>query len=532
MATELRTKVELTFSCSDLKSLDTFSKSDPEVYVFTKINGVWQLLGTTEKIKNCANPKFTRAVTVNYMFEETQAFRFAVYDIDSKDANLSQQDFIGELYCNLSDIICSSKLFTKDLVHPKHLNSKRGSISIHSEEIKDLKQDVRLAFSGHKLDKKDVFGKSDPYLKIYKTTDTGQYILIRTTEIIKNTLEPNWAPFVMPVAELTGGDKHRLIKVECFDWDAVGTHDLIGIAQVTLTQLLDPKSREFSLVNPEIVGKKKGYVDSGKLVVKESTIIPQYSFLDYLYGGCEISLILAIDFTASNQDPKNPQSLHYTAPNQYNQYQQAILSVGNILAPYDTDQRFPVYGFGARIGGNVTHCFPLNGNPQNPEVPGIQGMLDVYSYAIHNCELYGPTIFSKIIDVAAQISSRTETQENQKYYILLIITDGAINDEADTIREVVRISRLPLSIVIVGVGQADFSLMTILDSDKALLTDSNGVTAARDIVQFVAFRDYMGANFVNLPRDTLKEIPDQILKFMQYKNFVPNPRRSSPLPNS
>lgn len=57
------------------------------------------------------------------------------------------------------------------------------------------------------------------------------------------------------------------------------------------------------------------------------------------------------------------------------------------------------------------------------------------------------------------------SQNNQKYLILLIITDGIINDMQKTIDEIVRGSSLPLSIIIVGVGSADFSSMDILDAD-------------------------------------------------------------------
>lgn len=57
------------------------------------------------------------------------------------------------------------------------------------------------------------------------------------------------------------------------------------------------------------------------------------------------------------------------------------------------------------------------------------------------------------------------SQHNQKYLILLIITDGIINDMEKTIDEIVRGSSLPLSIIIVGVGDADFSSMDILDAD-------------------------------------------------------------------
>lgn len=55
---------------------------------------------------------------------------------------------------------------------------------------------------------------------------------------------------------------------------------------------------------------------------------------------------------------------------------------------------------------------------------------------------------------------------------------------------VVAASRLPMSIIIVGVGGADFSAMEFLDSDDKLLRAPNGDVAARDIVQFVPFRDF------------------------------------------
>lgn len=66
---------------------------------------------------------------------------------------------------------------------------------------------------------------------------------------------------------------------------------------------------------------------------------------------------------------------------QDNEYQQAIRSVASVLAPYDSDQMIPVYGFGARLppDGRVSHCFPLNFNDSNPEVHGVQ---------VHNTQLW------------------------------------------------------------------------------------------------------------------------------------------------
>lgn len=49
-------------------------------------------------------------------------------------------------------------------------------------------------------------------------------------------------------------------------------------------------------------------------------------------------------------------------------------------------------------------------------------------------------------------------------------------------------SDLPLSVIIVGVGNENFEKMDELDSDDQLLT-YNGRTAVRDIVQVILFED-------------------------------------------
>jgi vacuolar-type H+-ATPase subunit F/Vma7 len=95
------------------------------------------------------------------------------------------------------------------------------------------------------------------------------------------------------------------------------------------------------------------------------------------------------------------------------------------------------------------------------------------------------------------------SQQNQKYFILLLITDGVINDLQKTIDEVVRGSSLPLSIIIVGVGNEDFSSMEVLDADnEPLYSQTYKKQMERDIVQFVPFRDYKN-NPIQLAKETL-----------------------------
>ena len=53
----------------------------------------------------------------------------------------------------------------------------------------------------------------------------------------------------------------------------------------------------------------------GRLYLKKYYYNEKASFLDYIYGGCEVSLIVGIDFTRSNGVPSEQTSLHYIDDN-------------------------------------------------------------------------------------------------------------------------------------------------------------------------------------------------------------------------
>ena len=61
--------------------------------------------------------------------------------------------------------------------------------------------------------------------------------------------------------------------------------------------------------------------------------------------------------------------------------------------------------------------------------------------------------------------------QNKIYHILLILTDGCIHDLRETIDLIVQCSVYPLSVIIVGIGEEDFSAMNQLDADAYDLID-------------------------------------------------------------
>lgn len=110
-------------------------------------------------------------------------------------------------------------------------------------------------------------------------------------------------------------------------------------------------------------------------------------------------------------------------------------------------------------------------------------------------------------------------QGKSSYSILLILTDGAIHDMAATKDAIYQLADLPCSIIIIGVGNADFGMMEELDGDEEGLRNSMGQLVPRDIVQFVEFNKCIARG--NLNEEVLKEVPNQVCSFMERAGIQP-----------
>ena len=86
--------------------------------------------------------------------------------------------------------------------------------------------------------------------------------------------------------------------------------------------------------------------NSGQLILHNVRIETSPTFLDYIQNETKLKFIVAVDFTASNGNPSDRNSLHYNDPTGApNQYITAIQPVGNIIQDYDSDKLFLVLGF-------------------------------------------------------------------------------------------------------------------------------------------------------------------------------------------
>lgn len=527
-ASEPVSRVELRISCGKLLNKDVTSKSDPMcVVTLMDKSGVFFEIGRTENIKNNLNPKFSRTFEVDYYFEEVQKLQFMVYDIDNKTETLNDDDFLGQADCTLGEIVANSPL-TKPLAIKDKKSKKKGkesTITIEASEISKSSEKLILTFRAEKLDKKDTMGKSDPFLEICRSLPDGNWQVVQKTEVVKNNLNPSWRPIEIKTARL-GETPDAPVKINCYDYDSDKKKELIGSFSTSVAEMMQAasgKQLSWQCIEPK-KASKKGYKGSGIVHLTSCSVVKESSFLDFVLAGLQINFTVGIDFTGSNGDPRDPKSLHYIHPHMPNQYIRAIETVGAVIQDYDSDQFFPALGFGAKVPPSmeVSHEFALNFNASNPFCAGIAGVVEAYKMSLSQVVLYGPTNFAPIIHHVAKFAAVAQQEQGAKnYYVLLILTDGEITDTANTIRAIVHASSLPMSIIIVGVGGADFGKMDILDSDDGLLADSSGNRARRDIVQFVPYRQFDGGPFEALSKHVLAEVPRQVCDYYRIFGISP-----------
>jgi hypothetical protein len=246
---------------------------------------------------------------------------------------------------------------------------------------------------------------------------------------------------------------------------------------------------------------------------------PRPEFVDYLSQGTHVSLAVAIDFTARNGDPRQPGTPHYfhspESP-QWNDYEKALFAVGSLLAKYDSDQRFPVWGFGAKYQNIVRHCFQCG---IEDEVEGVQGMMDAYRGVFRTpLTMSYPTNLVEIIQTAASYARHKEEIADEEgglsYTILLVLTSGCVENINETKRTLLEASEDPLSIVVVGIGDADFTEMQFLEEPQDY--DELG---GRHITKFIQFRDYKSFNA--LTEAVMDEFPNQLVTYFYDRGIMP-----------
>lgn len=417
------------------------------------------------------------------------------------NANESPKDIstcpvLGQAEFTLPELL--KQKFSGSLILPL---SNRGNVEIIGKNRHHSRDLFQFQLSGD-LRTKNWINNPKPYFIISVADENHQWI--RTVSYkdptIGSTTSPVWKTLEFPIQQLCNSDKDCPIKIQIYD--DINQHLIGEINEISINQIISANNIPLPL-KP----------DGGFITFQNPKIIRKTNFLDLLQV-VNLSFATAIDFTASNGHPNIRTSLHYVDKDNksnYNIYQQCIEHVGYVIIDYDNDKRIPVHGFGAQLQSPTgqfsatSHCFSLS----EEEVYGVEGIMEAYRNSFQTMKLSGPTLLEPIIRKATE-DARKAAESKFNYTVYLIITDGNIQDMDETVNAVIEASNYPISFIIMGVGDGDFTNMKLLDGDEKLLKQGDK-EATRDIVQFVRFLPEMHATL--LAEQVLEEVSTFCLCF-------------------
>ena len=534
----LETKIQISISTQGLDPSQVYSV----VGYMSEGRDDWIYIGSTETSGGVSSISFVRNIVVDYKFETPQKIRLDLYKLEHGQeietilpANTvlvpPNAHYMGFLECYIAEVLSAEgNRLTKKV-------AEKASMTVYIDELKILQNlitfDVKVTSllvgpSGRKPKARSV------YFSMYRGVCTDQDDESKNASLpqvvksepisISPTLDGfltnmSWLQIHVSANSVCRGIVNQPIVLEIWESMKKGNDKRLSSGTTTYTEI----QKSF----------KSGFpVEVGNILLSNVKIERRESFLDYVSQGLQISLFIAVDFTKSNKDSHLPDSLHYQGGPVENDYLKAIRSVVDILEHYDSDKKFPMYGFGARLPPSYTHCshsFACNGDFFEPEVVGVDGVLEAYRKAVSSVVFHGPTNFHEIITLVGNSAapySQPKPGQLLRYSILLILTDGVITDMKETMNALVKCADYPVSVIIVGVGEEDFGLMEMLDADdKKLFSAELHRFAQRDIVQFVPFGKFKDSPITALARETLEEIPREVVDYFKNRGILPGNQR-------
>lgn len=472
-----------------------------------KVLSTYFPLGETEE-KHGTEIAFGTSFIFNYYFEREQFLKFIVYEKNKE---------ITEVITNVAKLTGSA---SNSLTIPLKESSSTSS-EPYAQLVIDGNKNVKAKYKATlntclHITPSSSIRCEDYFYTVSNFNDNHNWRNVYKSEefSINDDKQEFSNSFSMLTVQLCLNDKSRDIKIELH---YVKKKEVVGESIFKINQI-KKQVTDLPIINK--CNKEIGYI---QIDYNEKEYC---SFLDYIKAGLEINFIVGIDYTKSNLPPDDKESLHYAYGNEPNDYEKAIIQCGNIVAYYDYDQLFPVYGFGGKTPGlsPTQHCFPVTLTSQ-AKVQGIPGVISAYRDSLSKVIQDGPTYFSDLLKTVVNIIKEEINLGTIKYYILMILTDGLINDMEETRNALVQASEYPLSVIIIGIGNADFGNMTELDGDVLPVTNKKEEKVKRDIVQFVPFNKFKkkaSSSFNSnnddlsiLAEEVLKEVPKQVEEYFE-----------------
>ena len=491
-------EIQLIFCARKLENVDgIFDKSDPQATLYEQLPETrWAEVGKTELIQNDLNPNFSLPVILNYTPEKNQVVRVDINDLDDGKPTL-----IGGLTTELKVILEADQKegFTAKLMNKK--NKPTGLINIKYSIIEKFIPDYVFNVKAAKIENTEWFSKSDPFLtfsrpmKHYAKENANKipkngWILVHRTNHFADNLNPDFEPFEFSSARFCYSDLDCLIKLQIWDYSKKGNHELISTGDFTLRQIVSGKIKQIKTFNAS--GNA-----AGTIIVESLTKI-QASLGSIVETGIELDFVFGVDFSGSNGRRDDAHHRHRIVEAdgeagdgektvEMNVYQKLLKVFEDLLKSSHTGGRLEAYAFGCRSPSkgffSPYELIPLGEN--QGVIDGYGAFLGSYNNSAGHLEPAGPTTFTGVLQKAIENAYKSrERGATKKYNLVVYITDGCPVDEDEFIDALIEASTLPISVIFVGVGEANFGDLIAIAEAVEILEGSTGAKLARNMSKF------------------------------------------------
>ena len=454
MAESAKYKVRLQFSAKDLlRSLNPVCRVLLEEQTAEKDRELLR----TGPVPQSPTPTWQEHLRLGIWLWDVRRLRVEIYDTEGEQGVViaSARVSLGWLLRHASGEI---------QLHPE------GKLFIVAELVPDSPSKwLYLKLSARNLRPMDLIGANDPFFVL------SQAAVLYTSEVLDNELLPRWKPLRLPITPTLASNP---LQLSLYDKDFIGS-DHIGSLQTSLLELTEG--------GPELRIQDKAGRESGIVRVEVAKVTDEYEFVREMRTGLALEVCFGVDFGWGSG------SFH-TESQASNLYYRAISGVAEALESY-TEGPFALVGFGGHMSPHI-ECqshWSLSSTP----LVGTKALLKAYFHAVSQA-IY--PFSSKLLSPLLQEYRLNALPNSGRYYVLVILSSGRFSDLEACKEELRLLSALPVSLLLVGIGDISERETTSLDSNSALLTSQRG-TAVRDCV---ASDVYPSEKF---PRGLLQALP-------------------------
>lgn len=325
-----RTTVDilLKFKAKSLKNTDGwFGKSDPFLILFEKDEKTKNYIevGKTEVIDDNLDPDWKTPIEIPFNFGKKQNMKVEIRDDDGK----GKSEIIGFATFALSSVL-ADKFYSINILSDS--GSKTGLLQVEYEKIEKQPYRYKIDLKATEVKGVEWFSHSDPFIRIYKPEvaykkkrqikeiPKNEWCLVYESEPLMDQKNPDWKEFVVQASKFCYGDIDMIMRLEMWDYSKSGSHSFIGMGFFVVKDYIDTTGKEIKTYDAK---KKPG----GNIIVEKFQVEMDFELIDYLDMGLQISSVIAIDFTSSNLDYKDPKSRHNLEGE--NDYIKVINTIGN-----------------------------------------------------------------------------------------------------------------------------------------------------------------------------------------------------------